>query len=294
MTNVYAAIDQIVITSQIAASAVCDLLDVSRSGFYSWRSGQESVRTARDKELMPIIQEIFWSHKRRYGVRRIVAELNRRDLAVGPARVAKLLKIAGLKAIQPKSFQPKTTQSRHGLGYNANLLANEKGPSGKDQVWVGDITYIPLISEAASRRFGYAAVLMDLFSRRIVGWAYRSSMDERLVLAALRNAIAFRQPEAELIHHSDRGGQYASKEYRAVLRRAEMRQSMSEAGNCYDNAFMESCFGTIKSELELVAYAHDHEAVKELSEYFSYYNGSRRHSGLGYDTPIEFETKHQP
>lgn len=286
----YAALDQIVICDHVAASAVCNLLDVSRSGFYAWRSGRESKREAQDKKLVPIVQEIFWHHRRRYGARRIVAELARRDIAVGPARVARLLKTQGLRAIQPKSFQPRTTESRHRLGYNDNLLVGLKGPSGKDEVWVGDITYIPL----RTRRFGYAALLLDLFSRRIVGWAYRSSMDERLVLAALRNAIAIRQPEAGLIHHSDRGGQYASKEYRAVLRRAQLRQSMSGAGNCYDNAFMESCFGTIKIELQMADYADDHEAVKELSEYVRYYNLERRHSSLGYDTPMEFETNHQP
>ena len=117
-------------------------------------------------------------------------------------------------------------------------------------------------------------------------------MDEELVLAALSRGIRARQPEAGLIHHSDRGGQFASKRYRAMLRRAGMLQSMSAAGNCYDNAFMESCFGTIKTELQLVDYADDSEAAHELSEYFSYYNLERRHSGIGYDTPAEFERNH--
>lgn len=266
-------------------TSVCQILEVSRSGFHAWRSQQVSRRELRDRELTPIIGEIFWYHRRRYGARRIAVELQRRDIACGVARVARLMKTLELQAIQPKSFQPKTTQSRHRLGYNQNLLVNREPTTKINEVWVGDLTYIPL----RSRRFGYLAMLMDLFSRRIVGWAYGSVMDEELVLAALSRGIRDRQPEAGLIHHSDRGGQFASKRYRAMLRRAEMLQSMSAAGNCYDNAFMESCFGTIKTELQLVDYADDPAAVHELSEYIGYYNQERRHSGIGYDTPAEFE-----
>ena len=197
------------------------------------------------------------------------------------------MKTAELRAIQPKSFTPKTTESRHTLGYNQNLLADREPPQRINEVWVGDITYIPL----RTGRFGYFALLMDLFSRRIVGWEYGASMTEELVLTALHRAIATRQPEPGLIHHTDRGGQYASKRYRAVLRRAGMLQSMSAAGNCYDNAFSESCFGTIKTELELTDYADDPAAVRELSEYVRYYNFERRHSSLEYDTPVELERR---
>lgn len=290
MRDIYTAIDQIVISDRFAASFVCDVLRVGRSGFYAWRSGVESNRELRDQELMPLVQEIFWHHKRRYGARRIAAELRRRDIAVGVARVARLLKTQGLRAIQPKSFTPRTTQSRHRLGYNDNLLTGEKGPSDINEVWVGDITYIPL----RPARFGYMAMLLDLYSRRIVGWEYGALMTDELVIGALRRAIGLRQPRAGLIHHTDRGGQYASKSYRAVLRRAEIRQSMSAAGNCYDNAFMESCFGTIKTELELVDYGDGSEAIRELGEYVRYYNLERRHSALSYDTPVEFETNLNP
>ena len=133
---------------------------------------------------------------------------------------------------------------------------------------------------------------MDLFSRRIVGWKFSESMAEPLVLWSLRSAIRCRQPPADLIHHTDRGGQYAGKKYRGVLRRAGMAQSMSDADSCYDNAFMESCFGTIKTELELDEFEDVVEAVRELSSYIRYYNVDRRHSSLGYLTPTEFETQH--
>ena len=289
MRDVYSGIDQIVLRDGFAAAPVCDLLEVSRSGFYAWRSKQESEREVRDQELVPVIQEVFWHHRRRYGARRIAVELSSQGIACGVARVARLLKTQGLKAIQPKSFQPRTTESRHGLGYNANLLVGRGAVLEINEVWVADFTYIPLAARTSRGRFGYLALLMDLCSRRIVGWEYGSSMDEELVVGALRRAIRERQPGPGLIHHSDRGGQYAGGRYRAVLRRSGMRQSMSAAGNCYDNAFMESCFGTVKTELELVDYGSDFEAQRELSSYVRYYNVERRHSALGYVSPAEFE-----
>jgi putative transposase len=291
VSDMYAGIDQLVLREEFAASAVCDLLEVSRSGFYAWRSSQVSLREERDQELLPWISEVFWLHRRRYGARRIAVELTQRGIACGVARVARLLKMQGLRAIQPKSFRPRTTQSRHRLGYNQNLLQGRPAPTRINEVWVGDITYIPLGARTSRSRFGYLALLMDLWSRRIVGWEYGSSMNEELVLAALRRAIRNRQPGPGLIHHTDRGGQYASKRYRELLRRSGISQSMNAAATCYDNAFMESCYGTMKTELEMVEYANGPEAVRELSAYVRYYNTSRRHSALGYVSPAEFESQ---
>ena len=234
-----------------------------------------------------MIRDIFWEHKRRYGARRIARELSSGDQCCGVGRVARLLREMGLKAIQPKSYQPRTTDSRHCLGYSPNLLLECTPPDGINQIWVADISYVPLQGGS----FLYLAILMDLYSRRIVGWELRDHMRESLVLAALRKAIALRNPRAGLIHHSDRGGQYSGKQYRGVLDRAEICQSMSRADSCYDNAFMESCFGTIKRELEMECYESEHSARKEIQAYIRYYNTRRRHSSLDYLAPEEFETR---
>ena len=186
---------------------------------------------------------------------------------------------------QPRSFKPRTTDSRHTLGYSPNLIAETPPPSRINELWVGDITYVPL----TGREFLYLAMIMDRYSRRIVGWELLDHMQESLVLGALRSAITARQPEPGLIHHTDRGGQYAGTKYRGVLGRARMLQSMSRADNCYDNAFMESCFGTLKTELEMKPYESHRIARRELPEFIRYYNARRRHSSLNYMTPDEYE-----
>ena len=195
------------------------------------------------------------------------------------------MKIAGVSAIQPKSFKPRTTESKHTLGYNENLIMNLKNLGQPNRLWVGDITYIPI----QEIMFGYLAVLMDRFSRKIVGWKLGTDMTEKIVIASLRAAIRTRKPAPGLIHHSDRGGQYAGKAYRKIIKRADMKQSMSRAGDCYDNAFMESCFGTIKNELEMTEYKNYYEALKDIRDYITYYNFERKHSAIEYQTPNQFE-----
>jgi putative transposase len=266
-------------------AALCQTLEVSRSGYYAWKHGRHGSRAEEDRCLMPQVRAVFREHKRRYGARRIARELLKRGTCCGTRRVGRLMREMELVAIQPRSFRPRTTDSRHRLGYSENLLLNGPLPHSVNRVWVGDITYVPL----TGNDFLYLALLMDLYSRRIVGWEMRSNMKEPLVLAALRSAIASRQPGVDLIHHTDRGGQYAGNEYRRVLERARMRPSMSRAGDCYDNAFMESCFGTIKRELEMERYENEPIARKEIAGYLRYYNTRRRHSALGYLTPEEFE-----
>ena len=235
--------------------------------------------------LTPKINSIFRHHRRRYGTRRIVSTLADQGDFVSRRRVAKIMKSRGLIAIQPKSFKPRGTESRHRLGYSPNLLSEALEVKSVNKLWVGDITYIPI----TEIRFGYLAILMDRYSRRIVGWQLSDDLTESLVLDALRMAIANRSPEEGLIHHSDRGGQYAGKSYRGILRRASINQSMSRADNCYDNAFMESCFGTLKTELEIVEYKNMRTALNEISEYIDYYDAERKHSSLNYLTPNQFE-----
>ncbi len=182
-------------------TAVCDALDVSRAGYYAWLSELETARAKRDRELMPVIRNIFWKHRRRYGARRIAVEMQAGGQPCGVDRVAKLLKIQGLVAIQPKSFKPKTTDSRHGLGYSPNLLQRASSPEAINRVWVADITYIPLKEKA----FAYLALVLDVCSRRVVGWSLAEHMNESLIHDALQHAIRDRQPPPGLIHHSDRG-----------------------------------------------------------------------------------------
>ena len=237
-------------------------------------------------DVLPLVITTFHQHRRRYGARRIAAEMKLQGMSCGRERVSKLLRIAGLSAIQPKSFKPRTTESKHTLGYNENLLLDQPEPMTINQLWVGDITYIPIVRNG----FAYMATLMDRFSRRIVGWSLKMDMTESLVIETLRQAIRLRQPPKDLIHHTDRGGQYAGLKYRGMIARSSMRQSMSRAGDCYDNAFMESCFGTIKNELQMTEYESYRDASKELTEFIDYYNTSRLHSSLGYLSPIRFES----
>jgi putative transposase len=286
---VYAVIE-VLREDGFAVAALCEAFKVHRSRYYAWRGGSRSRHDQEDEVLKPLVREIFWEHQRRYGARRIAEELSSRGSHCGVTRAGRLLRAMELKAIQPKSYRPRTTDSRHKLGYSPNLLLESPPPTGINQVWVGDISYVPL----RGGDFLYLAMLMDLYSRRIVGWELRDHMREPLVLAALRGAIALRQPAVDLIHHSDRGGQYAGREYRRVLQRAGMRQSMSRAENGYDNAFMESCFGTIKTELEMDCYENEPVARSEIGGYIRYYNTRRRHSALGYQTPEEFEAAVAP
>jgi putative transposase len=284
VSEVYAAIRQL--EESFPVSVLCESLNVSRSAYYAWRQDGVCTRQRDDNRLRPLIRGVFREHRRRYGARRIAVELAARNAPCSRRRVGRLMDEMGLVAIQPKSFKPRTTDSRHRLGYSPNLLLDAPPPDGINRLWVGDITYIPLVGSD----FLYLAMLMDRVSRRIVGWDLQDHMRESLVLAALRAAIALRQPRPGLIHHTDRGGQYAGVQYRKMLARAEMAQSMSRADNCYDNAFMESCFGTLKTELEMEAYPNAHVARKEIPDYIRYYNTRRRHSALGYLTPEAYET----
>lgn len=283
----YAAIEDIAPDTSLPTITICDVLEVSRSAYYDWVTREPGARERELDELTPAIVDIFVRHRRRYGARRIASELADEDIVCSPRRVAGVLKSQGLRAIQPRSFVPRTTDARHALGYSPNLLLDADEPTRVDELWVGDITYLPLRGGG----FGYLAALLDRYSRDIVAWSIDTTMTEALVLDVLRRAIRERQPMAGLVHHTDRGGPYAGTEYRAVRRRASMRQSMSRADNCYDNAFMESCWSSIKRELEVAEYDSAAAARTIVAEYVRYYRFERKHSAIGYLTPHQFATR---
>ena len=284
MTDIYKVIS-VLSQDNFEVTQLCDILEVSRSAFYDWKNAVPNLYQQQDECLAPMIQDIFMAHRRHYGARRIAIELQSAGVSCSRSKARKIMDQMGLIAIQPKSFKPRTTESKHTLGYNDKLLLQGVEVDGMNQVWVGDITYIGL-----QNQFAYLALLMDLFSRKIVGWSLDLSMEAALVVSALKAAIKLRQPKTGLIHHTDRGGQYAAKEYRKILFRADMKQSMNRAGDCYDNAFMESCFGTIKTELEMTTYQSLKEALREIQEYINYYNSIRRHSPIDYNSPNRFQT----
>lgn len=283
----YSAVDALIADGSPFVTEICEVLAVSRSAYYAWRVAKITEHDSADARLLPMIRTAFRRHRRRYGARRIASDLRDIGVICGPRRIGRLMKTQGLMAIQPKSFKPRTTESRHRLGYSPNLLLDSQEVTDINQVIVGDITYIPL----EGGTFSYLAMLMDRFSRRIIGWHLGVDMTEDLVLEALRMAVRQTQMPAGLIHHTDRGGQYAGTAYRSLLRRAGVRQSMSRAGNCYDNAFMESCYGTLKTELEMSEYDNHRAAMRTLNEYLPYYNTQRKHSALGYVTPVQFESR---
>lgn len=236
------------------------------------------------------IQEIFWENRRRYGSRRVQKALLEEGVEAGRHRVRRLMQEQNWRAIQPRSFVPRTTDSSHGLRACPNLLVALGLPDRPDQAWVGDITYLPL----ASGDWAYLASWLDLFSRRIVGWCVDATMQESLIIRAFDQATALRRPEPGLIVHSDRGGQYFGQQFRKRLAKWKCSQSMAERDNPYQNAHAESLWSRLKAELledgcfESLRDVHD-----ELFDYIEgYYNIRRLHSALGYQSPINFEMQY--
>ncbi len=266
----------------LSIERMCQLAQVSRAGFY--RSLQEQQPVQEELEVRSTIQQIVVEHRRRYGYRRVTAELRRRGLLVNHKRVARLMREDNLLAVQPRAFVV-TTDSQHQLQVYVNL-ASRMQLTGVNQLWVADITYIRLL-----REFVYLAVILDAFSRKVVGWELDRTLATRLTKAALEKAIALRQPPPGVVHHSDRGVQYASAEYVQMLQVNQMLPSMSRPANPYDNASCESFMRTLKRE-EISANTYvDLEHLRTNIEMFieQYYNRCRLHSALGYQAPDEFE-----
>lgn len=270
---------------------LCSVLQLSRSSYYAYCSGNTYCLSQERQEQSAQVRDVFYENRRRYGSRRISEALNQEGNPIGRHKVRSLMREQELTAIQPKSFVPRTTQSRHTLGYAPNLLAEVGLPTGPNQVYVGDITFLP----TTYGEWLYLNVWMDLYSRYIVGWKLDDHMEESLVKESLQMAIYKRSPPSGLIVHSDRGGQYAGHSFRGLLTQYQVRQSMSEADNPYDNAFAESFFSRFKAELlQKGAFQSKQDAIIEVFDFIErYYNTKRLHSSLGYSTPLKFEKQNQ-
>jgi len=268
----------------LSIERMCYLAQVSRASFYRSLAGQ--MPQEEEMELQAAIHEIALEHRRRYGYRRITAELRRRGMRVNHKRVLRIMREDNLLAVQPRAFVH-TTDSEHEWEVYLNLASRMK-LTGVDQLWIADITYIRLKAE-----FVYLAVILDVFSRKVVGWALERTLAARLPIAALEQAIGERQPPPGLVHHSDRGVQYACAEYAEILREHQMIPSMSRPANPYDNASCESFIKTLKRE---EIYANDYRDLEHLRRNVGkfieqYYNRCRLHSALGYRSPEEFEQR---
>lgn len=279
------------LSSDYVIELICSLLGVSKSAFYAWKRGKSYTKNGQQEETKAKTKEIFESHRRRYGARRIKAELAEMGYKIGRYQIRSWMEEQDLVAIQPKSFVPKTTNSQHKMGRSPNLLldneGNRVGVSRPYEVLVGDITYIPLLNGD----FLYLATFQDMYTRVVLGWELMENMTSNLVVNALQKAIDRRKLPKGMIVHTDGGGQYASHHFRKLLAAQQFKQSMTRKDNHYDNAMGESFFSRSKAEmLQNGAFAHYKDAYTEIFEYIElYYNKKRRHSGIKYDFPERFE-----
>lgn len=271
---------------QFPITTMCEVLKVSRAGYYAWLRRKPSQRRRRDQQLLPLIRAAYDASGGTYGSPRVMRELKTLRVSCGRHRVARLMRQAGLCVQQRPAFRPRTTDSNHLLPIAPNRLKALGPPQRPNQVWVSDITYIDTL-----QGWRYLAVVMDLCSRKVVGWALAEHLKTPLVSQALKRALSARQPSAGLLHHSDRGKQYASGEYQQLLRAWRMIPSMSAAGHCYDNAAVEAFFSTLKRDLiHRQVWSSQIQLQQALFEYLeSFYNRRRLHSALGYRSPAQFE-----
>jgi transposase InsO family protein len=275
------------VESQFPVQLLCEVFHISRSAYYAYKVGKTYQMSHQQVYQSAEVKKAFLLHKRRYGTRRLVTELQEMGLPLGRKKVRSFMKMENLVAIQPKSFVPRTTDSRHGKRVAPNLLLKTCAPVAPNLVWVGDITYLPL----KQGKWAYLATWLDLFSRTIVGWQIDNNMEEDLIINALQKAFDYRMPATGLIVHSDRGGQYVATNFKKLLNKYNCKQSMSRADDPYDNAFAESFFSRLKAEtLENGAFLSIEVAKTEVFDFIEiYYNRKRRHSALGNKSPLNFE-----
>lgn len=277
----YAWLDQM--RAHYPLQSLCRMLSVSTSGFADWKACGGPTQWLSDAQLLALIRSVYAEFNGAYGSPRICRELKSRGHPVSKARIRRLMQQHGIRARHKRRYKV-TTDSKHTLPVAPNLLNRQFRTSAPDQVWTADITYIP-----TREGWLYLAVVMDLYTRAIVGWAMDGRMTRDLVMGALQMARFRRQPARGLLHHSDRGSQYCSHDYQALLAEYGMQASMSRKGNCWDNAPMESFFNSLKNERVFHEdYATRAEAQQDLFEYIEvFYNRKRRHSSLGYRTPAQ-------
>jgi transposase InsO family protein len=271
---------------QFPVDLMCQVLEVSRSGYYAWRHRAPSRCAERQTNLVEQIRDAYAASRCNYGSPRVTVELAARGVACSRNTVAKLMRKHGIRSRTKRRFVVRTTDSRHGHPVAENRLNRQFARPLPNQAWAADITYIP-----TQEGWLYLAVVIDLCSRKVIGWSTADHLRAELVCKALEMAITHRKPSGQVLHHSDRGVQYACDEYQQLLSRHGMLPSMSRTGNCYDNAVVESFFGKLKTELiHHTTYAKRAEAHLALFDHIEiYYNRQRRHSTLGYKTPAEFE-----
>ena len=267
---------------------MCAVLGVSAAGYYAWRERPASARATTNTALLASIRQVHQDSGGRYGSPRIHAAMRAQGRGVSRGRIERLMHRHGIRAIMAPPRRVRTTDSRHGLPIAPNLIKRHFAAAAPNRIWLADITYIE-----TDQGWLYLAAILDLYSRRVVGWAMADHLRADLPLAALRMAISAQRPGAGLIHHSDRGVQYASAEYRKLLQSAGFKASMSRKADCYDNAPMESFFHTLKTEqVYHTHYATRAEAARDIFAYIEgFYNRTRRHSAIGYISPIEMELK---
>lgn len=266
---------------------MCLALGVNRGCYYEWLGGKSYVLKEKKARVGDLVASIFKAHQQRYGVRRIEAELKDLGVEAGRWQIRSRMTEQGLKAIQPRSFVPKTTKTNPNLLRSDNLLLQMEPVNQINLVWVGDITYLPLVNG----RWAYLATWMDLFSRLIVGWKISLSLSAELAIRSFEKALQRRKPPPGLIVHSDGGGQYMDTDFRQLLIKNKCRQSMTRLDNHYDNAFAESLFSRFKAELLRggVFLDLDHASAATFEYIEAYYNPIRRHSALNYRSPQKFE-----
>jgi transposase InsO family protein len=270
---------------------MCQTLEVSRSGYYKWlqEKANENSYQKRRKALLARIMYIFLDSKSRYGSPKITKLLKREGWSVSERMVGKLMKENGLRSCVSRKFRVNTTDSNHPHPIAPNVLNQRFTTTAPNKIWVTDITYVPCREGRL-----YLASVLDLYTRRIVGWKLAERMTTDLVLAALDQAYEAQKPPEGLIHHSDRGSQYASEEYRSRLQQYQMKASMSRKGNCYDNACIESFHSVLKKEfIYCTRFRTKAQAQQEIFEYIElFYNRKRIHSALGYVSPVRFEMQY--